>query len=108
LASQRSSPVRRIKTGSLKPTGDDLVDEVVYTLVTRGQGIYGTERITRICAASSVPLMDIPPDFWVGWQKEESQEKFLIEYSKLGNAARFTLLILTRQRGLPLPKRVGF
>jgi hypothetical protein len=108
LTSQRSSPVRRIKTGSLKPTGDDLMDEVVYTLVTRGQGIYGTERITRICAASNVPLMDIPPDFWVGWQKEESQQKFLIEYSKLGNAAKFTLLVLARQRGLTLPKRVGF
>jgi hypothetical protein len=108
LSSQRSSPVRRIKTGSLKPTGEDLVDEVVYTLVTRGQGIYGTERMTRICQASGVPLMDIPPDFWVGWQKEESQQKFLIEYAKLGNAARLTLLILTRQRGLTLPKRIGF
>jgi hypothetical protein len=52
--------------------------------------------------------MDIPPDFWVGWQKEESQQKFLIEYSKLGNAAKFTLLVLARQRGLTLPKRVGF
>ncbi|MFW9794989.1 MAG: hypothetical protein ACFFEE_11830 [Candidatus Thorarchaeota archaeon] len=108
LCTQRSSPVRRIKTGSLKPTGDNPLDEVVYTLVTRGQGIYGTERMTRICAASSVPLMDIPPDFWVGWQKEESQEKFLIEYSKLSNAAKLTILVLTRQRGLPLPKKISF
>ncbi|MFW9982489.1 MAG: hypothetical protein ACFFE3_11300 [Candidatus Thorarchaeota archaeon] len=108
LCSHRSSPVRRIKTGSLKPTGDNPFEEIVYTLVTRGQGIYGTERITRICAASRVPLMDIPPDFWTGWQKEESQQKFLIEYSKLGNAAKLTLLVLTRQRGLTLPKMIIF
>jgi hypothetical protein len=108
LSAQRSSPVRRIKTGSLKPTGDHPIDEIVYTLVTRGQGIYGTERMTRVCAASGVPLMDIPPDFWVGWQKEESQQKFLTEYSKLGNAAKLTLLILTRQRGLTLPKTISY
>jgi hypothetical protein len=108
LSAQRSSPVRRIKTGSLKPTGDDPMEEIVYTLVMRGQGIYGTERMTRVCAASGIPLMDIPPDFWVGWQKEESQQKFLTEYSKLGNAAKLTILILTRQRRLTLPKTIGF
>ncbi|MFX1482773.1 MAG: hypothetical protein ACFFCP_06235 [Promethearchaeota archaeon] len=106
LCSQRSSLVTRIKTGSLKPTGDSPLDEIVYILVTRGQGIYGTDRMTRVCAASGVPLMDIPPDFWVGWQREESQQKFLIEYSKLGNAAKLTLLVLTRQRGLTLPKMI--
>jgi len=107
LGAHKISPVRRIKTGSLKPTGNDSIDEIVYTLVTRGQGIYGTERMTRVCAASGVPLMELPPDFWVGWQKEESQEKFLKEYSKLGNAAKLTVLIMTRQRGLTLPKTMS-
>jgi hypothetical protein len=99
--------VRTIKTGSLKPTGDDPTEEIVFILVTRGQAIYGPERITRVCAASGVPLMDIPPDFWTGWQKEESQQKFLTEYSKLGNAAKLTILILLRQRGLVLPKTIS-
>jgi hypothetical protein len=107
LSRLESMRVRTIKTGSLKPTGDDPTEEIVFILVTRGQAIYGPERITRVCAASGVPLMDIPPDFWTGWQKEESQQKFLTEYSKLGNAAKLTILILLRQRGLVLPKTIS-
>ncbi len=107
LSKASSLRVRTIKTGSLKPSGEDPMEEIIYILVTRGQAIYGPERITRVCAASGVPLMDIPPDFWVGWQKEESQQKFLVEYSKLGNAAKLTLLVLTRQRGLTLPKTIS-
>jgi hypothetical protein len=107
LSRRESMRVRTIKTGSLKPTGDDPTEEIVFILVTRGQAIYGPERITRVCAASGVPLMDIPPDFWTGWQKEESQQKFLTEYSKLGNAAKLTILILLRQRGLVLPKTIS-
>ncbi len=107
LSRHESMRVRTIKTGSLKPTGDDPTEEIVFILVTRGQAIYGPERITRVCAASGVPLMDIPPDFWTGWQKEESQQKFLTEYSRLGNAAKLTILILLRQRGLGLPKTIS-
>ena len=107
LSKHGSLKVRTIKIGSLKPTGDNPTEEIVYILVTRGQAIYGPERITRVCAASGVPLMDIPPDFWVGWQKEESHQKFLTEYAKLGNAAKLTILILTRQRGLALPKTIS-
>ncbi|MHA1950280.1 MAG: hypothetical protein ACXAAO_04685 [Candidatus Thorarchaeota archaeon] len=105
LCSKRSSPVRSIKTGSLKPSSDNPMDDIVYTLVTRGQGIYGTDRITRVCAASGIPLMDLPPDYWGGWQKEESHRKFLDQYSKLGSAAKMTLLILTKQRGITLPSK---
>ena len=107
LSNQGSNLVKTIKTGSLKPMSDNPAEEIVYILVTRGQTIYGPERITRVCAASGVPLMDIPPDFWMGWQKEESQQKFLSEYSKLGNAAKLTILILLRQRGLALPKSIS-
>ncbi|MFW9966095.1 MAG: hypothetical protein ACFFEA_03000 [Candidatus Thorarchaeota archaeon] len=106
LNADRWSQVKAIKTGSLKSTGVEAVEEMVYILVTRGQVIYGPERISRICAATGIPLADIPPDFWVGWQKTESLERFLVEYAKLGNAAKLTLLILSRQLGIALPRGI--
>jgi hypothetical protein len=106
LTADRWSQVKVIKTGSLQPTNVEVVEEMVYILVTRGQVIYGPERISRICHATGVPLADIPPDFWVGWQKTESLERFLVEYGKLGTAAKLTLLILSRQLGVALPRGI--
>ncbi|MFX1263355.1 MAG: hypothetical protein ACFFAZ_14840, partial [Promethearchaeota archaeon] len=106
LSADRWSQVKVIKTGSLQPTKVEAVEEMVYILVTRGQVIYGPERISRICAVVGIPLADIPPDFWVGWQKTESLERFLVEYGKLGNAAKLTLLILSRQLGVALPRGI--
>ena len=106
LSADRWSQVKVIKTGSLQPTKVEAVEEMVYILVTRGQVIYGPERISRICTAVGIPLADIPPDFWVGWQKTQSLERFLVEYGKLGTAAKLTLLILSRQLGIALPRGI--
>ncbi|MFW9958304.1 MAG: hypothetical protein ACFFCT_09535 [Candidatus Odinarchaeota archaeon] len=108
LSNQGWSPIRTIKTGSLKPTGEDSTEEMIFTLVTRGQAIYGTERITRICAASGIPLMDIPPDYWVKWQKIEGLKRLMLEYSKIGNAAKLTLLILSIRFGITIPKTITY
>ncbi|MFX0056325.1 MAG: hypothetical protein ACFFAD_15465 [Candidatus Hermodarchaeota archaeon] len=106
LSADRWSQVKVIKTGSLQPTKVEAVEEMVYVLVTRGQVIYGPERISRICTAVGIPLADVPPDFWVGWQKTQSLERFLVEYGKLGSAAKLTLLILSRQLGVALPRGI--
>jgi hypothetical protein len=106
LSNQGWSQIRTIKTGSLKPTGEDPTEEMIFTLVTRGQAIYGTERMTRICAASGIPLMDIPPDFWVAWQKRESLKRLTTEYSKFVAAAKLTLLILSIQLGIAAPRTI--
>jgi hypothetical protein len=108
LSNQNSSPVRTIKTGSLTSNGDDTTEAMIFTLVTRGQAIYGTERMTRMCAASGIPLMDIPPDYWVKWQKVESLKRLMLEYSKLGAAAKLTLLILSMRLNIPIPKTITF
>lgn len=106
LSSHDRLQIRTIKTGSLMRTVDDATEEMTFTLVTRGQAIYGTERITRICAASGVPLMDIPPDYWVKWQKVEGLKRLMLEYSKLGAAAKLTLLILSLRFGITIPKTI--
>jgi hypothetical protein len=106
LSNQGWSKIRTIKTGSLRSNEEDPTEEMIFMLVTRGQAIYGTERITRMCAASGIPLMDIPPDFWVKWQKTESLKRLMLEYSKLGAAARLTLLILSIRLGIAVPKTI--
>jgi len=106
LGNQGWSQIRTIKTGSLKPTGEEPTEEMIFTLVTRGQAIYGTERITRICAASGIPLMDIPPDFWVTWQKRESLKRLMMEYSNFGAAAKLTILILSIRLGIAVPRTI--
>ena len=108
LSSKGLSQVRTIKTGSLKPSGDNPAEEMIFTLVTRGQAIHGTERMTRICAASNVPLMDIPPDYWVDWQKNQSLQRLMMEYEKFGAAAKFTLLVLSMRLGITLPQSITF
>jgi hypothetical protein len=108
LSTEILSQPRVIRTGSLEATVTDGSEELAYTLVTRGQVIHGQERISRICTTAGVPLTDVPPDFWVGWQKAESIERFLTEYSKLGHASKLTLLILSRQLGVSLPKEIGY
>lgn len=99
---------RVIRTGSLEATVNDGSEELAYLLVTRGQVIHGQERISRICTTAGVPLTDVPPDFWAGWQKAESIDRLLVEYAKLGHASKLTLLILSRQLGVSLPKEITF
>lgn len=107
LSSHGLSPFKTIKTGSLKPLGENPAEEMIFVLVTRGQAIYGTERITRMCAAANIPLMDIPPDYWVDWQKNQSLQRLMIEYAKLGAAAKFTLFVLAMRLGLTLPQSIS-
>ncbi|MBN2229431.1 MAG: hypothetical protein JW779_07525 [Candidatus Thorarchaeota archaeon] len=108
LTHQDMIQVKTIRTGSLKPTGENPAEEMIFTLVTRGQAIYGTDRITRICAAANIPLMDIPPDYWVDWQKNQSLQRLMLEYAKFGSAAKFTLLILSIRLGISLPQSITF
>ncbi|MFX0107961.1 MAG: hypothetical protein ACFE7R_06745 [Candidatus Hodarchaeota archaeon] len=107
LTTERMTSTTTIRTGSIEPRNADVADTFIYILVTRGQVIHGTERISRISAASGVPLTDVPPDFWMGWQKDQSIERFLIEYSKLSQAAKLTLLILSKQLEVVLPRGIS-
>jgi hypothetical protein len=108
LSTEMLSQPRVIRTGSLEATVNDGAEELAYLLVTRGQVIHGQERIARICTTAGVPLTDVPPDFWVGWQKAESIDRLMAEYAKLGHASKLTLLILSRQLGVSLPKEITF
>ena len=76
--------------------------KIARTLVTRGQTIYGRNKIVDACSAAGIELME-------GYDSQVSDDldaykQFLIEYSKLGPAARITLLILAKQNEIELPE----
>ncbi|MHA2601651.1 MAG: hypothetical protein AM324_005910 [Candidatus Thorarchaeota archaeon SMTZ1-83] len=106
LSNKKWPQVDSIRTGSLDQKDPSPVEEMAYTLVTRGQVIHGPEAIASICNASGVPLMNDSPDEWVGMHKSDALEKLMIEYSMLSPAARMTLMVLSRQRGIAIPNEV--
>jgi hypothetical protein len=80
--------------------------ELASILVRRSQTIYGRQRIVDICGITGVSLLD---DYSGEFARDDTQEaliNFLIQYSKLGPAARLTLLILSKQYNVSLPEEV--
>ena len=82
------------------------LQEMVSILGRRGQTIYGTQSIVETCTKAGVILIDDPDDERHDENSQESLERFLLEYSKLGPAARLTLLILSKQYEATLPKEL--
>jgi hypothetical protein len=78
--------------------------EIASNLVRRGQTIYGRKQIIDICSKSQVSLLDDYSGEFARDDTKEALNKFLILYSKLGQAARLTLLILSKQFNLSLPE----
>ncbi len=95
----RTYPLERIDNSAL--------EDVVHTLIERGQSIYGSELIVGIAGSAGIPLVDGLPVSRVEGGRIESFKRFLIAYSTLGVAAKLTLLIISRQRGVPLPKEIA-
>ncbi len=78
--------------------------QLVTTLVKRGLGIYGRERMAKICEESGVALMDDDSVDWLDDDKEKALNKFLITYAQQNVAARMTVKVLAKKHGVPIPK----
>ncbi len=83
------------------------LQEMVSILGRRGQTIYGRHSIVETCAKAGVTLVEDPDDEQLHENTQESLERFLLEYSKLGPAARLTLLILSKQYEAALPLEIA-
>jgi hypothetical protein len=85
------------------------LQEMVSILGRRGQTIYGRQSIVETCTKAGVILIDDPDDERHDENSQESLERFLLEYSKLGPGARLTLLtllILSKQYEATLPEEL--
>lgn len=96
------------RTYPLEKIGNSVLEDLVHALVARGQSIYGSEIIVGISGLSGIPLVDGLPIEHVNRTRTEAFKTFLVEYSRLGPAAKLTLLILSRQRDLALPNEITF
>ncbi len=83
------------------------LQEMVSILGRRGQTIYGRQSIVEACTKAGVILIDTPDDERYDENSRKSLERFLLEYSKLGPAARLTLLILSKQYEATLPEELA-
>ncbi|MHA1906617.1 MAG: hypothetical protein ACW98Y_04930 [Candidatus Thorarchaeota archaeon] len=94
------------ETYPLEKLGSSVLEDLVHVLITRGQVIYGSEIIVGICGISGIPLIEGLPVQHMKRNRTEAFEMFLIEYARLCPAAKLTLLILSRQRGISLPNTI--
>ncbi|MDF1539013.1 MAG: hypothetical protein P1Q69_08925 [Candidatus Thorarchaeota archaeon] len=106
LTTEQWPKVQVAETYPLEKIGSSGLEDLVHVLVQRGQVIYGSEIIVGICGISGIPLMEGMPVQHVKQSRTESFEHFMLEYSRLCPAAKLTLLILARQRGIILPKDI--
>ncbi|MHA1638398.1 MAG: hypothetical protein ACTSUB_10335 [Candidatus Thorarchaeota archaeon] len=76
------------------------IGKIARILTSRGQTIYGRQRIVDICSTAGVDPMEETG----GKEDIGRYQTFLIEYSKLGPAARVTLMILGKQYEVEIPE----
>ncbi len=94
------------RTYPLEKIDNSILEDMAHILIERGQTIYGSEMIVGIAGAAGIPLVDGMPITRVEGGRSESFRRLMIEYSKISPGAKLTVLILSRQRGIPLPSEI--
>ncbi len=83
---------------------DRPIRRLADVLSRRGQTIYGKQAIVEICSKAGVSLLDSvdlgDPD------SDAALQSFLVYYSKMSPAAKLTVLILSKQYGVPVPEKL--
>ena len=77
--------------------------EFVEVLVKRGLGIYGKEKMAKICYDSGIALLDDDSIDFIDDNIEEAIKKLLINYSKFNLVAKMTAVVLAKRYGIPIP-----
>ncbi len=72
-------------------------------LVKRGLGIYGREKMAKICYDSGIALLDDDSVDFIDDNKEEAIKKLLINYSKFNLVAKMTAVVMAKKYGVPIP-----
>ncbi|MCK5238013.1 MAG: hypothetical protein KAR33_00610 [Candidatus Thorarchaeota archaeon] len=106
LTAEQWPHVQVVETYPLEKFGSSVLEDLVHVLITRGQVIYGSEIIVGLCGISGIPLIEGLPIQHVPRNRTDAFEMFMIEYSRLCPAAKLTVLILSRQRGISPHKAI--
>ncbi|MBD3406777.1 MAG: hypothetical protein GF411_11740 [Candidatus Lokiarchaeota archaeon] len=82
------------------------IEDMISTLVARGLGIYGREKMGEICLTSGVALLDDNTTDWLTEDIETALNKFLVNYAKFNIAAKMTVMVLAKKYGIELPEEL--
>ncbi len=82
------------------------IRELASMICRRGQTIYGREEIVELCTKSGVSLLDTLPEEEMYQDPPEALMDFISRYSRLSNASRFTVLVLSRLLDVSLPEDI--
>ncbi len=82
------------------------IQELVDVLVARGLGLYGKEKMAKICSDSGVALLDDNSTDWLDDDIMGSLNKFLVNYAGFNIASRMTVMVLMKMVNIPLPEEL--
>jgi hypothetical protein len=97
LSKKMWSDIKPSGKGKISSIESAKIGDIASILIRRGQAIYGADRVVDLCVASGIDMTDDVGLDWLEGAAQDSMERVLINYSKMGPAARMTLLILAKQ-----------
>ncbi len=82
---------------------EESMHQLIKTLIARGLGIYGRQKMGEICENAGIALLDDDTMDWLIDDKERALRDFLVNYAKQNIAARMTVMVLAKKHGIPVP-----
>ncbi len=86
--------------------GQETMEEFLRTLIKRGLGLYGREKMAKICYDSGIALMDDDTIDFLDENVTNAVNALLINYAKFNLPARMTVMVLAKKYGIPLPEEL--
>ncbi len=84
----------------------DKYEAFTELLVQRGLGLYGRDRMAKICYESDVGLLDDDTISFLSDDKRAAMEKLIINYAKFNLVAKMTVMALAKQYEIEIPEEV--
>lgn len=86
---------------------EDTVNEFARLLLMRGLGLYGDQKMTKICEESGLKCTS-DGSFEKIQQEEISKtiEKLIVNYAKFNLPAKMTVLVLARKYNISIPEEL--
>ncbi|MCF2142875.1 MAG: hypothetical protein K9W42_04170 [Candidatus Heimdallarchaeota archaeon] len=82
---------------------NETINQFARILIMRGMGLYGRERMTRICRDSGIVCHADGRFEHLVENDLEKLTKLMVNYSKFNLPAKMTALVLAKRFGIPIP-----
>ena len=77
--------------------------DFVHLVVKRGLGLYGQEKMAKICFNSGIALTDTNEVDWLKENHANCVQTLLINYGSTNLPAKMTAIVLARKNQIPVP-----